>query len=449
MSRPTLLSLLILLATGAPSAGVLAQTTTSQDYPLKIRLSKGACYRIRVESRLEGTLPVPRPNSDAIERQIVFRGESSADYEERLLDVASDGSVPRTIRLYRILKYRRNLDRQVQEGMLRSQVRRLIVVRKEHEEVPFSPDGPLTWGEIDMVRTDVFYPALAGLLPDRNAAAGESWIANADAVRELTDLEKITEGQVRCTLQRVLVQDGKPMAQISLNGRVAGLSEDGPGQHQLTGHLFFDLERHSIAYLSLNAQQTIPASKDGRIHGHVSGVFTLTCVPCACPEELNDRALAHLRSEPDEFNTRLLFDEPALGLRFVYPRRWTVRKAEDRQVVLHEPEGAGLRITLLPTRDVPTVAQLQSQVDAWLKSKGARIEHFEPARYLAVAQADRLAWHVQMEGAASVLLYLRLSQGQRSAIFVARLPARSSAALEPQVVEIARTLELRAPTSPR
>ena len=31
---------------------------------------------------------------------------------------------------------------------------------------PFSPDGPLTWGEIDVVRTDVFNPAaIPGLLP--------------------------------------------------------------------------------------------------------------------------------------------------------------------------------------------------------------------------------------------------------------------------------------------
>ena len=56
-----------------------------------------------------------------------------------------------------------DLDRTVgdkpQEATLRPSVRRLVILRTGHREVPFSPDGPLTWAEIDLVRTDVFTPA--------------------------------------------------------------------------------------------------------------------------------------------------------------------------------------------------------------------------------------------------------------------------------------------------
>ena len=42
----------------------------------------------------------------------------------------------------------------------------MVVIKAGERKAPFSPDGPLTWGEIDVVRTDVFNPALVpGLLP--------------------------------------------------------------------------------------------------------------------------------------------------------------------------------------------------------------------------------------------------------------------------------------------
>ena len=62
-------------------------------------------------------------------------------------------------------------------------------------ERPFSPDGPLTWGEIDVVRTDVFNPArIPGLLPAGPVKKGQTWKASAAAVAELTDMEKVEDG---------------------------------------------------------------------------------------------------------------------------------------------------------------------------------------------------------------------------------------------------------------
>ena len=70
-------------------------------------------------------------------------------------------------------------------------------MRLETREVPFSPDGPLTWGEIDVVRTDVFNPALIpGLLPPNAVKPGATWKAAAATVAELTDMEKVEEGAI-------------------------------------------------------------------------------------------------------------------------------------------------------------------------------------------------------------------------------------------------------------
>src|SRR5260370_935257 len=66
------------------------------------------------------------------------------------------------------------------EGSLRPAGRRLVVMRQSGTKAPFSPDGPLTWGEIDLVRTDVFTPALAGLLPDPEVRGGDRWNVSPD-----------------------------------------------------------------------------------------------------------------------------------------------------------------------------------------------------------------------------------------------------------------------------
>src|SRR5207302_9654634 len=63
--------------------------------------------------------------------------------------------------LFRSIEFQRNIGDREQQQTIRPAVRRLVLLRHNNTEVPFSPDGPLTWGEIDLVRTDVFTPALA------------------------------------------------------------------------------------------------------------------------------------------------------------------------------------------------------------------------------------------------------------------------------------------------
>ena len=51
------------------------------------------------------------------------------------------------------------------------------------------------------MRTDVFAPALVGLLPADAVRVGDRWSAAEVAVQELTDLEKIEEGKLECRLE--------------------------------------------------------------------------------------------------------------------------------------------------------------------------------------------------------------------------------------------------------
>src|SRR5262249_15401890 len=147
------------------------------------------------------------------------------------------------------MDFQRKVGEQVQQSSLRPTVRRLVILRHNQFEVPFSPEGPLTWSEIDLVRTDVFTPALAGLLAKDAVKPGDRWQADVVAVKELTDLERIEEGGLTCTFDAMTTVVGRQQARISFQGSVRGLGEDGSARHQLEGQLYFDLVSNHLSYI--------------------------------------------------------------------------------------------------------------------------------------------------------------------------------------------------------
>src|SRR5205823_7097375 len=123
---------------------------------------------------LSGQLTLPPEDGPGKPQTVEVRGRGAIEYDERVLDPgAGDRPAPKALRLYRRVELERTVGGQADEATLRPSVRRLVVLRHGHREVPFSPDGPLTWAEIHLVSTDVYTPALAALLPDRPVAPGD------------------------------------------------------------------------------------------------------------------------------------------------------------------------------------------------------------------------------------------------------------------------------------
>src|SRR5262249_1836770 len=148
----------------------------------------------------------------------------------------------------------------------------------------------LTWGEIDLVRTDVFTPALTGLLPDSAVSPGARWTAANAAIEELTDLERVEEGRVECRFEEITTLSGRRHARGSFAGTVRGVNEDGPNQQQLDGYIYFDLESNHLSYLSLKGIHSL-LDKDGKEAGRIEGRFVLTRQVRNNARELSDEAL--------------------------------------------------------------------------------------------------------------------------------------------------------------
>jgi len=328
-----------------------------------------------------------------------------------------------------------------QETTIRPAVRRLIVLRHNNQEVPFSPDGPLTWGEIDQVRTDVFTPALTGLLSDNPVLVGDKWAAAKTAIQELTDMERIDEGEVTCKFEQLVTLDKRRHARIAFSGTVRGLGEDGPTKQQLDGLLYFDLESNHISYLSLNGVHSL-LDKESKEVGRVEGRFVMSRQVHTSCTELSDEKLKNLTTEPNADNTLLLFDSADLGVKFLYPRRWRVMETRgNRQVSVDSAEGGGgMLLTVEPPSRTPTGAQFLKESRDYLEQQKAKVKSVGQPRDLPdAAGLEHFTIEAEMGGQAFVMEYYVSHQRQGGVVIAARLSQGDAANLHKEVERIARS----------
>ena len=225
-------------------------------------------------------------------------------------------------------------------------------------------------------------------MPDHSVRTGDRWLASVSAVRELTDLDRIDEGKVECRLEQVASSEGKSQARVALAGTVRGINEDGPNRQTLEGYFYFDLESNHLSYLYLKGIHSL-LDKDGREVGRVEGRFAMTRkVNTTCPE-LSDEAIKTVALEPDADNTLLLYENPDLGVRFLYPRRWRVSAVRGTQITLDGVDGNGVMLTVDPPARAPGAAQFLTESRSWLVKQQARVVREEPARRVRCRSAAR------------------------------------------------------------
>jgi hypothetical protein len=406
----------------------------------------GYQYHVDCRVNIRGELILPLQQGQTVRTRVPVVGKSVIKYDERILEV-KEGKVDRTVRSYDKMEFERQAGKDDQRGSLRQAVRRLVILRHQHVEVPFSAEGrPLLWDELDMIRTDVFTPALAGLLPAGKVRPGDSWYADLAAIQELTDLEKITTGQLTCVFQETAQFGGRPCARVSFKGKVSGVGEDGPAQHDIDGHLWFDLTSQHLSYLSMTGTQYLVDKSGQPTGGRVEGTFVLTREAAPRTTELSDARLKGLDLQPNEQNTLLWFYNAEVGASLLYPRNWHVAGVNGvkRQVGLDEKRGSGILISLDTAANIPTAAVFQKEVAATLARQNMKLVRQEPARTLAPG-LETCFVQGEAAGKKAFLQYFLVRQKDGGAVVTANLQEFNAAAAR-EVERIARSLVVSRPT---
>lgn len=403
----------------------------------------GHASKVDVSVKLTGKLVAPLQKGKA-PQLVSVTGTSRVVYEERVLTPDEPGTL-KSVRGYREVAFARTLGDITQDAGIRPSVRRMVVIKSENRRAPFSPDGPLTWGEIDVVRTDVFNPSVVpGLLPAVPVKKGDTWKASAAAVVELTDMQKVDSGELTIELLGVTEVEKKRVARLKISGTVRGVNEDGPNRQKLDGTAYFDLDGRLLSYLSLKGTHEL-LDTAGQVAGQIDGQFTMTRSRLAeLPDDLSDSSLRGLDLKPTSENTLLLYDNPQLGVRFLYSRGWRVGAVQGRQVTLDHARGAGALITVEPWAKVPAAEDFLKEVAAFLQKQKAQVTATsKPTRVRAEpVQLDRFGMDATFGTDKVRLEYAVLKQSDGGVTLAVRIPAADAAALEPEVDRIIRSLSV-------
>jgi hypothetical protein len=256
----------------------------------------------------------------------------------------------------------------------------------------------------------------------------------------LTDLEKIEEGKLDCRLERIVVSGKRRLARVTFNGTVRGVGEDGTVRHRLQGTYHFDLTAGFLADLTLTGTTAL-LDADGKEAGRIEGRFVMMRELGNKGEELSDKAMKGVKVDPDAENTLLLYDNSALGLRFVYPRRWRVAQEMGAQVALDAGDGSGLLITVDPLERVPSSADFMTESRQWLQKQKAKLLKVYSARRLrATPLLEAFALEAEMGGQKVWMDYYIARQITGGATLAARLIQADLANLRKEVDRIARSV---------
>ena len=392
--------------------------------------------RIRQRGSLSGS--VASPNG-----MVAIRGEALVEYDERVVERAPSGEPVRTIRQYQKASLVREQAGQSGEGLLRPALNPIVILRQGTTEVPFSPRGPMTLGEVDLLRTDVFVGALGGLLPPPGTAPGGSWKASDAAVRELTDLEMIQKGSIDCTFTP---QSGTNPARVSFRGLVEGPQEEGLARHEITGSLEPD-GSGGIRVLDMQASQLL-LGPGGTERGRIAGRFSLERTGLPQLPNLSDAALTGLKLTPDETNTRLQVEIAGAGLGFTMSRRWRVINQAEKQVRMALPGGAEVLMTLEGSDRLPGLGELVNEGKTQLQKEnqkpgeptnpvsrekpGVRFEYSALVAAKADGSQDRWVYGV-------VRLQNSPTQVGSGSLFACRFPRASWPFWDREIDELTRT----------
>ncbi len=97
-----------------------SQVGAEEPVLIKERFPVGYQYHVNAKVDLTGSLTPPAEKGKTASKALTVKGEGTIEYDERVMQVASDGQVRKTMRICRRTEIKRTVGDQPQEATLRS-----------------------------------------------------------------------------------------------------------------------------------------------------------------------------------------------------------------------------------------------------------------------------------------------------------------------------------------
>jgi hypothetical protein len=300
----------------------------------------GVTTRVQVELKAEGLyLPAAAPGASKEEapKPLALKVEAQLDYFERRLKAGAPGGPGRAVR--RVVRAASAINGEVRPAAatIRPEVALLVAEPRAEGVVVFSPGGPLTRSELELVQGPGDPLELGGLLPDRPVAVGDRWAVIGAAARAISAYDTVAANKLEATLESV----DAGSARVRLRGEVRGSVLGGEGTMACDGTFSFDRKAGRVDRLTVQRAET---RRPGVVEEglDVKGTLSVTRRSAETPTELGDEALAGRSLEPGAGRERLILFAPGGRYSLEHGRDWHTYWDDSRVTVLKRVEGGRL-----------------------------------------------------------------------------------------------------------
>jgi len=296
-------------------------------YTLLDKTKVGAVLEVSADLQVTGNVQVKAGGNKAVALPLSVKG--TFRYSEKRLADASKVEQLRSIRYYRSAEAQIDVDKQKSTPKLRQQTRLMVAHGQPTGPMFFSPGGPLTREELDLLKLPGDSLLVPLLLPSGPVEIGAAWNPPGETTQALVGLDVVGLNEVTCTLAEVK----EAVAKVELSGKMTGGVDGAETEITLDGYFLFDLDLGYIKQLEF-------VQKEKRSVGHVApgldveARVVLSQNPAQDPRELSDDVLSAIPLEPNPAVIQLAFESPDGKLRFYYDRQWHVFFSSQRATVL-------------------------------------------------------------------------------------------------------------------
>jgi hypothetical protein len=280
-------------------------------------------------------------------------------FDEKILEATSGSDRLRSVQYYRQAAAKLRVGEDTHAFSLDGDRNLIVAEMTDQDLVLFSPLGPLTREELELIDTQGNVAVVHRLLPATSKAIGETWEHDKTTMAALLGLDSITE----CQIESVLREVKDSIAIIELKGTAEGVIRGVSSEIQVAGKYNFDLQQKRITWLALSIEED-------RAIGHaepglevVARIRMATGPASACPE-LADQALEDLDLVAT-MGAKLLQMTSATGqYRFLHDRDWRVMVDRHDVTILRLLDGGDLisqcNVSQLPNLPAGQHVQLEA-----------------------------------------------------------------------------------------
>jgi hypothetical protein len=363
-----------------------ANFASAKEYPLVTGRDAGEVSQVEVLLEVGGELTL-QDEKDKKTHHLKTSVVGTLVYDEKLGATGKAAGETRGVRQYRRCDAVIKIDKGTTKARLRDDRRLVALATGERQMTLFSPSGPLTQEELDLITIPACSLLVEQLLPNQPVAPGDKWQHDDDLLAALLNLDAIGHSEVSTTFKEVTTTG----AQLELAGTVHGAIDGVATEIELKGRYKFDLQQNRVTWFALLV-------KEKRAIGHVAPGVDVTArlqmkiAPGSTCPALADEVLADLSLTPQPEQMLLEYTSPEGQFQFLHDRAWHVVSEAGKTAALRLVDRGELvaqcNVSALPAGPEGkrfTLAKFQEDVQQSLGN------HFK--QFISAAESENSAGH--------------------------------------------------------